>query len=140
MKRLLMLAVAGVLLAGAPAFAADAVHGRHSTGPGCHDAHVIKRIGKIFAHRMKHVYHSDLEIVTVNRIHQRRYEPKTEWSRPIARRYCGATAKLSDGRKRSMWFLIEERMGFASLGDNVEVCVSGFTRWKEYGGRCRALW
>ena len=28
---------------------------------------------------------------------------------------------------------------FASIGDNVEFCVSGFDRWMVYNGRCRVL-
>ena len=70
--------------------------------------------------------------------------------RPIARRYCGATVELSDGRRRDIWYLIEERMGFATLldgfhlanetrGSNVEFCVAGFDRWMVYNGACRVL-
>ena len=59
--------------------------------------------------------------------------------RPIGRRYCGATVILSDGHDRDIWYLIEEGMGFASIGDNVEFCVSGFDRWYVYNGRCRVL-
>ena len=46
---------------------------------------------------------------------------------------------LSDGRKRSLWYLIEYGMGLASIGDNVEFCVSGFDRWLVYNGGCRVL-
>lgn len=60
-------------------------------------------------------------------------------SRPIARRYCGATARLSDGRKRYVWYLIENPMGYAGVGNNVEFCVTGFDRWYVYSGRCRVL-
>jgi hypothetical protein len=35
--------------------------------------------------------------------------------------------------------LIEGRMGFAGIGENVEFCVSGFDRWLVYNGRCRVL-
>jgi capsid protein len=45
----------------------------------------------------------------------------------------------SDGADRDIWYLIEEGMGFASIGDNVEFCVSGFDRWYVYNGRCRVL-
>ena len=58
---------------------------------------------------------------------------------PIGRRYCGATVALSDGHDRDIWYLIEEGQGFASIGDNVEFCVSGFDRWMVYNGRCRVL-
>jgi len=52
---------------------------------------------------------------------------------------CGATVTLSDGRDRSVWYLIEEGQGFASIGNNVEFCVAGFDRWLVYNGRCRVL-
>jgi hypothetical protein len=81
----------------------------------------------------------DVDIVEFRKIHQHRYYPYAEDS-PIARRYCGATAVLSDGRKRDVWYLIEDGMGFVGIGDNVEFCVSGFDRWMVYNGRCRVLW
>ena len=30
-------------------------------------------------------------------------------------------------------------MGFASIGDGVEFCVSGFDRWNVYNSGCRVL-
>ena len=54
---------------------------------------------------------------------------------PIAAR----TVILSDGDARDIWYLIEEGQGYASIGDNVEFCVSGFDRWYVYNGRCRVL-
>ena len=80
----------------------------------------------------------DVDIADLREIHEHRYLPYGEdW--PIARRYCGATADLSDGRSRTIWYLIEDGMGFAGIGDNVEFCVSGFDRWMVYNGRCRIL-
>ena len=81
----------------------------------------------------------NLRIHQLRGIHEHRYLPYREDDRPIARRYCGATADLSDGRSRTIWYLIEDGMGFAGLGDNVEFCVSGFDRWYVYNGRCRIL-
>ncbi len=80
----------------------------------------------------------DVDIVEFRKIHQHRYIPFGE-QRPIARRYCGATAELSDGKRRTIWYLIEDRMGFAGVGDGVEFCVSGFDRWFVYNGRCRVV-
>ena len=54
--------------------------------------------------------------------------------RPIGRTYCGATVILSDGDGRDIWYLIEEGQGYASIGNNVEFCVSGFDRWYVYNG------
>ena len=81
-------------------------------------------------------------ITNFSGIHQHRYLPAyysyyEEW--PIGRRYCGATVSLSDGDSREIWYLIEEGQGFASIGNNVEFCVSGFDRWYVYNGRCRVL-
>ena len=135
--------VAG-LLACAPraAFAADvlivAPEG-DAIGP-CADAGILGRISEKFRYQVRHVPNlPDVEISEFHRIHEHRYLPQRE-DRPIGRRYCGATALLSDGRQRSVWYLIEEGMGIIGIGNNVEFCVSGFDRWYVYNGRCRVLW
>lgn len=108
-------------------------------GSVCGEDWVLKKITNRFSYQVHHVPHlPDVEIVDFQRIHQHRYLPADEtW--PIGRRYCGATVSLSDGRARTIWYLIEEGQGFASIGDNVEFCVSGFDRWMVYNGRCRVL-
>lgn len=105
----------------------------------CEDKNVLTNIVSRFRHQVRHVPNlPDVDIVEFHRVHQHRNYVATEkW--PIARRYCGATAELSDGRRREVWYLIEEGMGLASIGDNVEFCVSGFDRWFVYNGRCRVL-
>jgi hypothetical protein len=105
----------------------------------CDDGAILARIASKFRHQVTYVPNlPDVDIVHFGRIHERRYIPYGE-QRPIARRYCGATALLSDGRKRKIWYLIEDRMGFAGIGDGVEFCVSGFDRWRVYNGHCRVL-
>ncbi|MCV3210296.1 hypothetical protein OHD62_20865 [Mesorhizobium sp. YC-39] len=108
-------------------------------GSVCGEDWVLKKITNRFSYQVHHVPHlPDVEIVDFQRIHQHRYLPADEtW--PIGRRYCGAIVSLSDGRARTIWYLIEEGQGFASIGDNVEFCVSGFDRWLVYNGRCRVL-
>ncbi len=109
-------------------------------GSPCADAGVLGRIHAKFRYQVRHVPNlPDVDISEFRGVHQHRYEPRQE-DNPIARRYCGATALLSDGRERDVWFLIEEGMGLAGLGDNVEFCVAGFDRWFVYNGRCRVLW
>ncbi|MER8386106.1 hypothetical protein NKI19_29060 [Mesorhizobium sp. M0751] len=105
----------------------------------CGEAWVLDKITDRFSYQVHHVPHlPDVQIVDFQRIHQHRYLPADDtW--PIGRRYCGATVSLSDGRARTIWYLIEEGQGFASIGDNVEFCVSGFDRWMVYNGRCRVL-
>jgi hypothetical protein len=57
----------------------------------------------------------------------------------FARRYCRATADLSNGKARAMNYMIVDEMGFVSIGDGVEFCVPGFDRWRVYSGHCRLL-
>ena len=119
--------------------AADlAVYSEEDSGI-CGEAWVLNKITSRFSYQVRHVPHlPDVAITDFHRIHQHRYLPASEeW--PIGRRYCGATVALSDGRDRAIWYLIEEGQGFASIGDNVEFCVSGFDRWMVYNGRCRVL-
>lgn len=108
--------------------------------PGiCADQRFLGRIVSKFRHQVTHVPNlPQVDIVDFQRIYEKRYlAPSDYW--PIGRRYCGATVILSDGQARPMWFLIEEGMGFAGIGDNVEFCVSGFDRWYVYNGHCRVL-
>ena len=106
----------------------------------CEDSAVLAKISEKFRYQVRHVPHlPDVAISEFRRVHQHRYLPYSEeW--PIARRYCGATALMSDGRQRTIWYLIEDGMGMIGVGDNVEFCVSGFDRWYVYNGRCRVLW
>jgi capsid protein len=108
----------------------------------CAEPRYLAKITKGFDHQVKHVPNlPDVAITDFRNIHEHRYEPgyETDSDAPIARRYCGAKVVLSDGRSRDLWYLIESRMGFAGMGDNVEFCVSGFDRWNVYNGRCRVL-
>lgn len=138
MVRPVRLGFALSLLAGLSLWAASA--SAHDLAPrACRDDGVLSHITAKFRHQVRHVPHlPDVEIVDFRRVHERRYLPWRE-NRPIARRYCGATAVLSDGRRRTIWYLIEDGMGFAGIGDGVEFCVSGFDRWKVYNGRCRVV-
>ena len=107
----------------------------------CDDAKMLRKIRARFAHQVRRVYHrDDLAITDFVDIHQHRYHRQDpHWDRPIPRRYCHATALLSDGDYRKIWYLIEGGAGFASIGSNVEFCVSGFDRWNVYNSACRIL-
>ncbi|WP_274426804.1 hypothetical protein [Chelativorans sp. YIM 93263] len=92
-----------------------------------------------FRHQVTHVPHlPNVDIVDFYGARLTRYEPATPNS-PIERRYCAATALLSSGDNRPIWYLIEYGQGFAGIGDNVEFCVSGFDRWNVYDAACRVL-
>jgi hypothetical protein len=124
-------------LLAAPAQAGWFGHDREALA--CDDAHVLKRISSKFRYQAAHVHHEDsLSIRAYGNIHEHRYREKRE-DRPFARRYCGAEVTLSDGRERTLWYLIERSAGFVGIGDNVEFCVSGFDRWNVYNNACRIL-
>ena len=102
----------------------------------CGNATVLSTIDARFDHAFLHK--NKISIESITKIHQHRLEDATERS-PISRRYCGGVATMSDGRERTLWYLIEDGMGLAGLGDNVEFCISGLDQLKAYDGRCRVL-
>lgn len=103
----------------------------------CDDEKIAKSIQKRFRHQAKEeLGNDDLEISSISGIHQHRAYDTSE-TRQIARRYCGATAHLNDGESRNVWYIIESRMGFASIDDGVTYCVSGFDDWYVHNGACR---
>jgi hypothetical protein len=130
-------AVAGILASAGAASAGSFLSNLESRA--CEDPLILAKITDRFHHQTRNVPQLPfVDIVDFQQIHEHRYYPYSEdW--PIARRYCGATAELSDGRSRTIWYLIEDGMGLAGMGDNVEFCVSGFDRWMVYNGRCRIL-
>jgi len=128
----------GALLLPSIAQAADMIAGDGFVGE-CAEPSYLSRISSLFVYRVHHVPNlPDVRIEDFQDIHENRYEPEREYW-PIARRYCGATVVLSNGHRRDLWYLIEDKMGFAGFGDNVEFCVSGFDPWYVYNGRCRVL-
>jgi len=115
--------------------------GAYSDDSGvCAEGWVLSRIRGNFSYQVSHVPNlPQVAISDFQNIQETRYLPALGEERPIGRRYCGATVVLSDGDSRDIWYLIEEGQGFASIGNNVEFCVSGFDRWYVYNGRCRVL-
>lgn len=135
-----LVAAGSVLAAPAVSLAADQVIYWQEEGASlCTDQRYLSKIVDRFGYQVRNVPNlPNVAISDFNLIHQVRYEPVAE-RHPIARLYCRATASLSDGQQRQVWYLIEGRMGFAGIGDNVEFCVAGFDRWMVYNGRCRVL-
>ena len=130
-------ALAGAIL---PAQAADPIAVAIDTPGICAKAPVLDRIASRFRYQVAHVPHlPDVAIADFHTIRETLYRPQVRDERPIDRRYCHATAELSDGRSRDVWYVIERPAGFAGIGGNVEFCVSGFDRWNVYDGRCRVL-
>jgi hypothetical protein len=132
MKNIVFAAIALSALIGAPAYAG----GLNGMVADCDNAGILKTIDSRFDHAF--LNKDTIAIESISKVHQHRLEEATDRA-PIARRYCGAVATMSDGRERTMWYLIEDGMGLAGIGDNVEFCVSGIDQMKAYDGRCRVL-
>lgn len=105
----------------------------------CHKQGVINSAVAQFS-RMVHGV-PDMPAISINavgNVSATHFEAKT-YPSGIERHYCRATAVLSNGENRTMWYMVENRQGFASVGRNVESCVDGFDKWFIYDGRCRVL-
>ncbi|MEX3008250.1 hypothetical protein [Hoeflea sp. TYP-13] len=104
----------------------------------CDSPAVLRVITRRFQIADRNVLHAGLAIEDIQDVHQNNYTPATE-THLIARRYCHGSAMMSDGKKRSLWFLIESGQGFAGVGDNVEFCIAGLDPWHIYGAYCRSV-
>nr|WP_111575188.1 phage portal protein [Falsochrobactrum ovis] len=105
----------------------------------CSQQSVLRRVVADFSYQVRHVPElPQVGISAMSDVQLTRYEPKTNPAE-IERTYCKATAVLSDGQYRPVWYMVEEGQGFAGVGTNVEFCVDGFDRWHVYDANCRVL-
>lgn len=135
----------------APASAADLV----APGPYvavapdslCGETGHLRQIHRGFRTQAREVHHQpELSILEINDFYENRYSPGYDNDLDvlpnvnIPRVYCRATAYMSDGQTRTLWYLVEYGEGFAGVfGDNVEFCLSGLDRWNVYNGGCRVV-
>jgi hypothetical protein len=113
-------------------------HHHYKPLPPCNDPAVIATIPEKFAYYDAHVIYSGLAIVNVDGI----YENKLRAGGPglIDRRYCSATAWLSNGQTHEVAYIIEgPKLGFASIGFHVESCLPGFDPYRVYDAWCRSI-
>jgi hypothetical protein len=121
----------------APAYGGPSHHFWNGYLPACDQPEVLGRIAEKFAYADRHMLFTGLAIAHIDRIR----ESDLDVGGPslIDRRYCHATAWLSDGRKSEVVYLIESRQGFASITWNVESCLPSFDRWRVYDAWCRSI-
>lgn len=124
---------------GTTSHAADML-GVYEDNQDCADDRVLKKVSKQIHHQGRHVPGvPQVDILDYYAIHQNDFIPAAH-KRPIARRYCQASAALSNGETRTVWYLIEYGQGFAgAVGDNVEACMQGFDEWNVYDEACRVV-
>ena len=89
-----------------------------------------------FAEKESTFWNSDLQITGYANVHETAFRP---WqSDNIPRRYCTASAMLSDGKLRTVHYSIIEDGGFAGFGQGVEFCVVGLDRNWAFNPACKA--
>ncbi|MCD1644226.1 hypothetical protein [Aurantimonas coralicida] len=153
----LALFVAGV--AALPAQAADLRYGepaplRAALVPTCDDADVLGQVEDQFEYGAPTMVGVKLEILEFSGMFEKAYFPQRAGeplpAEPIERRYCQATALLSDHVSRTVYYVIEHPMGFAAAGEylggfspvaswRAEGCVLGLDEWHVYGANCESL-
>jgi len=145
LPKLRSIAVSGILLAGlfagGNASAANFFEKNFGLfGPGYEGTStpceaVLGWVASSFADKESTFWNSALQITGFSNVHEIAYRP---WQpNTIPRRYCTATAMISDGKPRTVNYSIIEDGGFASIGDGLEFCVVGLDRNWAYNPTCR---
>jgi hypothetical protein len=103
--------------------------------PLCDASNALGKIQAHFAEKEGAFWHSDLQIVGFEQVREIAFRPWAEGT--IPRRFCSATALVSDGVKRRVSYSIGEDTGFMGVDSGVEWCVAGLDRNWAYNPDCR---
>ena len=126
----LMLVLA--LVAGRPALA-----GGTAGAEACSSPRTVNHIVNRFAWAERHTWHRGYVISTLDR-------PRFRYNvfngpTSIRHTHCAATAVMTNGSRRTVYYMIGEGMGFASVGPGVEFCVLGLDPWRVHDAGCRTV-
>jgi hypothetical protein len=95
----------------------------------------LSRISARFAEKEGRFWNSALQIVGYEHVREIAFQP---WAaQNIPRRYCTATAHISDGSRRALRYSIGEDTGMIGASWGVEWCVVGLDRNWAYNPQCR---
>ena len=101
--------------------------------PPCEAA--LNKIAWRFAQKESRFWNSSLQIVGFEGVRETAFRP---WANgTIPRRYCSATAYVSDGRKHRVNYWIGEDTGMIGMTWGVEWCVVGLDRNWAYNPACK---
>jgi hypothetical protein len=103
--------------------------------PLCDEHGPLDKITARFVSKEYHFWNSRLEIVGFDNIHEIGWEP---WpSGTIPRRFCTASALISDGTRHRINYSIIEDGGMTGFGYGVEWCITDLDRNWAYNPSCR---
>jgi len=95
----------------------------------------LEQIQAHFSEKESQFWHSDLRIVGFENVREIAFRPWAEGT--IPRRFCSATALVSDGVRRHVNYSIGEDTGFVGVSAGVEWCVVGLDRNWAYNPACK---
>lgn len=103
----------------------------------CFSDRNISSITKRFAWAEKNTWHRGYVIEAINNARFR----YNVFNGPtlIRHTHCVGTALMTNGTRRTVYYTVEEGMGFASMGNGVEFCVIGLDPWRAFDAGCRTL-
>jgi hypothetical protein len=103
--------------------------------PLCEASGALGEIQAGFSDKEGRYWNSSLQIIGFENVHEIAFRPWAEGT--IPRRFCSATALISDGVKRKLNYSIGEDTGFLGVSPGVEWCVVGLDRNWAYNPACR---
>lgn len=129
-----ILALAGALMLSTGAMTAYA---NATSLPDCSNSGILAKVNKQLSIGEKNVVMSGDPIARIGRIHQHRL--RDNGPRMLAQRYCHATGYTENGRRKRVYYVIEENAGFSGYGFGVEACILGRDPWRVHGANCRSV-
>ena len=103
----------------------------------CEDPRVLKNIAERFAWAERKTWHRGFVIARLDK-------PQLSYNvfdgpSLIPHRHCTARATMTDHRVYTVYYTVEDEMGFASIGDKVFFCIPELDRWRIYGAHCSTV-
>ena len=103
--------------------------------PGCGDQWVLAKVAQQFAEKEAKFWNSNLQIVEYEQIRRIAWRP---WGLDyIPRRFCTASALISDGVRRRVDYSVRENLGIIGVTWGIEFCVHGLDRNWAYNPACK---
>ena len=102
--------------------------------PLCEERGPLDMIRRRFGTKEGKFWNSDLKLVGFEQIQEVSWQPWAPGT--IPRRFCSASALISDGVRRPMYYSITEDAGMIGVSYGVEFCVVGLDREWSYQPAC----
>ena len=103
----------------------------------CANPAMLKRIAERFAWAERNTWRRGFEMAAV--LNPRLRYPELDGPSLIARVRCMADAVMTNNTQRTVYYIVEAEMGFASVGKGVDFCVLGLDPWRVYDRACRTM-